>query len=210
MNPYEQTIGTWDKIAQVYEDKFMDLDLYNDTYRYFCAQVLTQDARVLEVGCGPGNVTKHLLALRPDFNVYATDVAPNMVALAQKNNPKAVCAVLDARSINTLSPGFDGVVSGFCLPYLSEADASIFIENCAHLLLPKGVLYLSFVAGESSQSGYLTNSQGDSMFFNYHSLADIQRYLSDNSFETKTVFDITYEKQSGTEIHTVLIAQKIF
>ena len=31
-NRYTETFETWNKVAALYQDKFMDLDLYNDTY----------------------------------------------------------------------------------------------------------------------------------------------------------------------------------
>lgn len=45
-------------------------------------QGLPQDARVLEVGCGPGFVTERLLALVPDGSVTGIDNDPYMIELA--------------------------------------------------------------------------------------------------------------------------------
>ena len=62
MDKYRETFETWNKVAQLYEDKFMDLDLYNDTYDQFCELLLKKNASILEIGCGPGNITKYLLS----------------------------------------------------------------------------------------------------------------------------------------------------
>lgn len=40
----------------------MDLDLYNDTYDAFCQAVYKPGARIFEIGCGPGNITRYVLA----------------------------------------------------------------------------------------------------------------------------------------------------
>jgi len=32
MNSYKETHKTWDKITELYEKSFIDLDLHNDTY----------------------------------------------------------------------------------------------------------------------------------------------------------------------------------
>lgn len=32
MDKYKETFETWNNVASMYHDKFMDLDLYNDTY----------------------------------------------------------------------------------------------------------------------------------------------------------------------------------
>ncbi len=46
---------------------FMNLDLYNDSYDTFCDQVKIKNATILEIGCGPENITKYLLKKRLDF-----------------------------------------------------------------------------------------------------------------------------------------------
>jgi SAM-dependent methyltransferase len=47
-------------------------------------QGLPPDARVLEIGCGPGFVTERLLALVPDGSVSGVDNDPYMIELAER------------------------------------------------------------------------------------------------------------------------------
>ena len=70
-NRYTETHTTWNKIAQLYEDKFMELELYTDTYVRFCDLLSKPDASVLEIGCGPGNITRHILNSKPKIKVLA-------------------------------------------------------------------------------------------------------------------------------------------
>ena len=79
MDKYEETFETWDKVAYLYQEKFMDLDLYNETYDFICNSILKDNARILDVGCGPGNITKYLLSKRPDFDILGIDISPNMI-----------------------------------------------------------------------------------------------------------------------------------
>lgn len=113
MDNYQITFQTWNKIADLYQEKFMDLDLYNDSYDLFCKQIKVHQAHILEIGCGPGNITKYLLEKRPDFQLLGTDIAPNMIVLAKKNNPTAEFQVMDARHIHQLSQKYDGIICGF-------------------------------------------------------------------------------------------------
>lgn len=207
IDPYKETFKTWDKVAQLYQDKFMDLDLYNDTYDLFCKQLPTINPSVLEIGYGPGNITKYLLNKRPDFKVFGIDIAPNMIALAKKNNPSADFQVMDSREIDTLKMKFDAIVCGFCLPYLSAADIEKMIKDCGNLLQEKGVLYLSFVEGDK-QPSYQTGSSGDRTFFYYHQLETLTDQLNTNNFETIYLTHKNYNRGSETEIHTIIIARR--
>ena len=89
MDNYQETFETWNKLASLYQDKFMDLELYNESYDAFCNSIAKENANILEIGCGPGNITKYLLLKRPNYQIYGIDVAPNMIELARQNNPTA-------------------------------------------------------------------------------------------------------------------------
>jgi len=51
----------------------------NDTYDFICNSIDKPNAKLLEIGCGPGNITKYLIAKRPDFDIFGIDIAPNMI-----------------------------------------------------------------------------------------------------------------------------------
>ncbi len=54
MDRYQETFETWNKIASLYEDKFMNLDLYNNSYDLITDSIQTKNAKILEIGCGQG------------------------------------------------------------------------------------------------------------------------------------------------------------
>jgi len=206
---YKETLATWNRIAMLYQDKFMDLDLYNDTYDAFCARISKKAPEVLEIGCGPGNITRYLLARRPDLRIEATDASPDMVALARQNNPSAQCRVLDARAIGALHKKYDAIVCGFCIPYLSPGDAAKMIRDGASLLAREGLFYLSFVEGDPGDSGYQAGSSGDRTYFYYHDPELIRGALAENHFTIAASFRKDYLKSDGTtEVHTIILAQK--
>ena len=209
MDRDKETLGTWNKLATLYEEKFMHLNLYDETYDYFCTTLQNNNPRILEIGCGPGNITKYLLSKRPDFAIDGIDFAANMIELAKKNNPEANFTVMDTRQIDTITTRFDAVISGFCLPYLSQPEASKLIFDCKNILTEEGILYLSFVAGDPKESGYQLSSTGDSVYFHYHSLTQLEMELSASHFEPLKLFHINYQRsEEKAEVHTILIAKK--
>ncbi|RZJ88072.1 MAG: class I SAM-dependent methyltransferase [Chryseobacterium sp.] len=210
MDKYEETFETWNKVAEKYQEKFMKLELYDDTYRFICKEIEKRNAQLLDVGCGPGNITKFLLHERPDFEVLGIDIAANMIDLAKINNPNANFAVMDTRQITDLDARFDGIVCGFCLPYLSETDCSKLIADSSTLLNDAGILYLSFVEGDPAQSSFQAGSSGDRVYFYYHERENIKLQLTDHDYKLLKVFDIAYDKgEQAVEMHTVVIAQKM-
>ena len=207
---YKETHRTWNNIAQLYEDKFMHLELYNDTYQTFCDLLSSLDASILEIGCGPGNITQQLLSSNPNLKILATDISQNMIDLAKKNNPDIDTLVLDARNLKTLNRKFDGIICGFTVPYLSKEDCIEMLSECAQLLNSHGIIYISFVPGDYNESGFISGSTGKRTFFYYHSLKTIQTTLESNKMSIIKLQDKTYNKSDHQfEIHTILIAKKL-
>ncbi len=73
--------------------------------------------RVADLGCGPGNLTEHLIRRWPDAVVEAWDSSPEMVAAARERGIDA--QVGDVRSW-TPKPGTDVVLSNATLHWIPE------------------------------------------------------------------------------------------
>jgi 2-polyprenyl-3-methyl-5-hydroxy-6-metoxy-1,4-benzoquinol methylase len=210
MDRYQQTFETWNKLVDLYQNKFMELDLYNDTYDRFCELIQQPDGNILEIGCGPGNVTRYLLSQKPGLKILATDVAPAMVARAKENNPSVETRILDCREINALPDKYDGIMCGFCMPYLSKDDCRKLIDDSYDLLHSGGVLYCSAIEGDYSKSELQTSSDGQhTVFMYYHEAQYLERYLKDSGFISIEIFRKQYESPgSSPAIHLILIACK--
>lgn len=209
MDFYQETFETWDKIANIYQEKFMDLAIYNESYFAFCEAVNKKNPQILDIGCGPGNISKNLLSQRPDMKLLGIDVSLNMVELARKNNPTATFEVMDARNLNNLKLSFDGIVAGFCLPYFSETDGKKFIADCANLLNNQGIFYLSFVNGHFEDSGFKTGHNGLRAYFNYYPKLWLENLLKQHGFTLLKTFEVPYPaKNGGFETHNIFLAKK--
>lgn len=208
-NRYSETFETWNKVALLYQEKFMDLDLYNETYDFICSSLNKPNSKILEIGCGPGNITKYILSKRPDLDIFGIDIAPNMIDLAKINNPNANFAIMDSRKISKMETKYDGIICGFCLPYLSQTDTENLIFDAKNLLVNNGLIYISFVEGDPKKSDFQIGSSGDRSYFYYHTLDKLKTQLLDNSFEDLKTFTVEYVKsETEIDIHTILTAKK--
>lgn len=138
------SVQVFDQQAERYQERFMDVGLYDASYQQFCQMLPSGRARVLDVACGPGNVSRKLLQQRPELDVLGIDLAPQMLALAKQAVPAARFKVHDIRQLQALSDVFDGMICAFGIPYLTAAEVTAFCAACAQCLRAEGVLYLSF------------------------------------------------------------------
>lgn len=210
MDKTQETKLVYDKVALAYQDKFMDLDLYNDSYNLFCKLLKKPNSSIFEIGCGPGNITKYLLSIRPDYQLQAIDLAPNMIKLAKINNPAAQFKVMDCREIDTLNVQFDGIICGFCMPYLSKEESYKLIKDCSALLTEGGIFYFSTIEGNYNESGYEHSSNGENkVFVHYYQKEYLLTSLKENNFEKTELFEKTYNKSDGSpSTHLIFITRK--
>lgn len=209
MDPYRETFQTWNKVAQLYQDKFMNLPLYNESFDRLCEAFTKENPSILELGCGPGNITKYLISKRPDCSIDAIDVAPEMIRLARQNVPKANFQVMDVREINRFEKKYDAIVCGFCIPYLSADAWSKCLSDCDKLLLAGGLFYVSFVPGNPNESGYQKSSSGDQTYFYYYDLEDVVQKIKNQHFKILHKINVKYSRsEQNTEEHAIIIAQK--
>jgi len=206
---YQITFETWDKIAGLYEDKFMDLDLYNDSYDVFLKHLPSKEASILELGCGPGNITKYLLSKRPELKVLGIDISENMLALAKRNNPSAEFKKMDVRDIHQLADQYDGIMCGFCIPYLSKQDLNSLLIASKMLLKSNGITYFSCIEGAYEKSGFESGSTIDQCFVYYYQEDFIRRLCSENGLVIADLFRLKFKKSNGIQENHLLFIAKI-
>ena len=199
----------WDHAAGLYQDTFGAMSLYDDTYDGLCKEFTIAGPSVLEIGCGPGMITRKILERVPSARILGLDYSQEMIAIARKLNPDARFEVRDAEHIGAFDQRFDAVVCGFVIPYLSENGLNAMIASVYENLTTKGIFYLSFVEGDPSASGPVKNSLGDTVVFRYYETQSLVDRISASGFHLLREWKIRYEKKDATfENHVVLIFKK--
>jgi trans-aconitate methyltransferase len=208
MDQTKIAVDIFNKLATGYQDKFMDVSMYHNSLDLFCDAIKKENAELLELACGPGNITKYLLEKRPDFKILGTDLAPNMIELAKINNPSAEFELMDCRAITSLAKTYDGIICGFGLPYLSKEEAIQFIADSSKQLNKNGILYISTMEADNSKSGFKTGSTGDTMYQNFHQADYLSAALEENELRIIHLERIEYLYNNENTTDLIIIAQK--
>jgi len=187
MENFELSVQRFDEFAEEYARRFDNVNGYLANLNHFCNLIKADNPGILELACGPGNVTSFLKNRFPESRILAIDLAPKMIEIARAQLPDVDFRVMDVRDISTLDGMFDAVMCSFCLPFLSKHDATKLIADCANLLVSGGVLYVSTMEGNEERAGFETTSfSGDAeIYFNYHRQADLERAFVQSGFEIR-------------------------
>lgn len=210
MDKSQQAVEVFDSCADIYQEKYMDVSQYKASFDIFC-NMLGDNAAILELGCGPGNITHYLLEKRPDFKILGTDLAPNMITLAKNNNPAAAFEIMDCREIGHLNQKFDAIMCGFCLPYLSKDAAIQLIRDAATILNTGGVIYISTMEDDYEKSRLQTSSSGEHTLFMYFHQADyLMAALETNDFTISYIGRVAIPGENAAANDLIIIAQNNF
>ena len=175
------TIKAYDNNAVEFTSRFMDLSLYKKSFENY-TEFLHNDDTVLDLGCGPGNVSSFLLNSNPSLKITGIDLSEKMIELAKQNVSKAYFIIDDIRNIqNRFTQKFNHIIASFCLPFLYDDEAKKFINDCSLLLKTGGYMYLSTMMGKGYQFEIPSFSKGDEMFFNYYSKEFLEDCFNKNS-----------------------------
>jgi len=209
MDQTQNVINVFDSCAKEYQDKFMDISQYKATIDLFCASIKGERPNILELACGPGNITTYLRETHPKYSILGTDFSSNMLTLARKNVPSVSFVELDCRKISNLSGLFNGIMCGFCLPYLSKEEAIQMIHDSFDLLEKEGIFYISTMQGNYADSKLTKSSSGEhEMFIYYHEKGYLQEALESAGYFVLKTIELITTGPNGEANDLVIIAKK--
>lgn len=201
----------WNDVARKYHEKFMNLSIYNDSYKSFLSHLNIAKANILDLGSGPGVISYNLNKLNNDLIIDVLDASENMINICHNNLKNLRNAyTCDCRDISSLTLQYDGIVIGFVIPYLNNIETQKLLSDCYHLLQDNGVLYISYIQKDSSYVAKQTSSDGlYTMDVYYYSHDDIRSFLFKSKFTIIEQFLVEYQlPNSSSESHAVFIVKK--
>lgn len=173
----------------------MDFAAYREKVEHFQAKYLFDGCRVLDLGCGPGNNARLLLAKHPATLLTGIDFSEEMVHLARKHVPDGVFSVgniCDFRAGEMI----DAVLASFCIVHITPKQTKRLIAEISRSLEVGGYLYLSFMEGQGA--GYETTSYSNQeIFFQYYNRDDMTALLQSENLATVELVDDEYHEEDG-------------
>lgn len=211
MDNAKNTRDIFDSCAKLYQDNFMEPLQYQPSLDLF-SEFLTSDLKVLDVGCGPGNLSAYLQKICPEIEIFGIDLSSKMLEFAKANLPAAEFQQMDCRNIDRFQKKFDAVICGFCLPYLSKEEAVDFLQKVAKILNSEGVLYLSTMVADKYSSAWVGSSKGGNqkLLTYYHQTDHLKDTLLSNNFNVLHEKRMEEQERDGTRFKDhIIIAKKM-
>lgn len=145
----ERVLRSIEAVAEPYAEAFGDEVRGLPFERWLLDRVAVEvdDAPVVEVGCGPGQVTAWLA--ESGVTAQGLDLSPAMVAVARERHPDLTFEVGDLRQLMRPAgaSGWGAVLAWYSLIYLAESELPSAVGALARPLAPGGLLVVAMHAG---------------------------------------------------------------
>ncbi|KPJ95258.1 MAG: hypothetical protein AMJ53_03135 [Gammaproteobacteria bacterium SG8_11] len=204
------SVATFNRLADRYAEKYFHQEIYDRFLDQFVKRIGSPGVSVLDVACGPGNISAYLTKVRPDLKLVGIDLAEGMVKQARLRVPSAEFLVKDCRHIDELQQVFDAAAFAFGLSYLTDNDANRFFTSLNAALADSAMLYLSTITGEPRWSGFETSSIGDRVYLEYRSVSEVVSMVERAGYRIDFVEVIASPANAPKSTQDViLIAQRV-
>ena len=189
MNRHErQTIKSYGKIADTYDDSFEGRFTLPFQRKLIEAIDLQDGGRLLDVACGNGRFLKMLRQGRT-FEGYGADITKEMVEAASRCNPGMTFKTAPCDKLPFDDGLFDVVT--VCAAFHHFPDINAFAKEAKRVIAPGGRLYIAEIY-HSRLSRLLFNP-----FIRFHPSGDVKLYSPDEI--------ITLLKKNGFDCELPLI-----
>jgi SAM-dependent methyltransferase len=158
----------YDDRAQRYADAFQDETLpkfpVDRNMIRMLVDLLGQRPRVLDAGCGAGQVTKMLRNCGCD--AVGVDAAEKLIDLARAAYPGLAFTVGDLRALPYPDKGFDALVARFSIIHTPPDEVATVVAEFARVVRPSGCLLVEFQSSGSGPTHAFDHAAGPAWAWN--------------------------------------------
>jgi ubiquinone/menaquinone biosynthesis C-methylase UbiE len=183
-----------------YEDVIKPLSIYDESYNRLIARINPQ-AKLLDVGCGPANVSAYIKKRVSGIAVTGIDLAPAMLAKAKDHIPDGEFKVMDIREILKLNSKFDAIILGFCVPYLTDIETIALLKDTKEMLQQNGTVYMSFIECETT-----IPFSSENPVMRKHARSTAESYIKESGLKIIDAMSVIYNSETAKdEKHTIFL-----
>lgn len=179
MDYKKMLIATYDVTVEDYASHEFENPIMIKHYDKF-ASLLPQRAKILDVGCGPGQAAKNFAEKGHD--AIGIDLSKGMIEYAKKKVPNVQFYLMDVENI-TLDEKFDGIWAAFVLCQVERQKHQAIINKFYEMLNPQGVLFLGMLEGEGGKVMPEPYNRNYNQYFVFTSKEEIEKYLKNTGFK---------------------------
>lgn len=192
----EKIIEFYSKYSASFDNKIGTLDLYNKSYKDFVDKSKVKN-NLLDLACGPGNVSAFILDLLPNIDITCVDLSDKMLDLAKAKIKNGKFYLSDILDLQIPVIQYDLIICAFGLPYIEKSELDKFIQEVDRFSHKDTCLYVSCMQGDKSEVEQMSFADLDKVLVHYHSKTEIINKFNKFGYELIDYSEQDYLEPTG-------------
>lgn len=186
----KEIINLYSEYASQFDEKIGALKNYDECYTDFVNGAERKES-LLDLACGPANVSSFIQKLSPGINISCVDLSEDMLQLAKAKIGDGDFYASDILSINIPEQSYDLIVCAFGIPYIKRSEIDVFISELARFSTKGSAIYISCMMGDEMAV--------EPMSFADHKSLVVQRYQKEEIIDSFEKFNFSLETYTSLE-----------
>jgi SAM-dependent methyltransferase len=207
---YAQTESSYDQVAKEYADKFLhefDHKPFDRELLDRFATMISTGGRVLDLGCGPGQVARYLKSR--GVNAMGIDLSQQMVEHARRLNPGIDFVQGDMRKLDMPNESLAGIAAFYSIIHIPHEETPAVMTELWRVLAPDGLLLLSVHSGQEVRHLDEFFGKPVDLNFRFFEQAEMETYLQAAGFVVEEALERPpYAEVEAPTTRVYMIAKK--
>lgn len=160
---------------------------------------LPPTSHVLDLGCGPGQDSRHLRRL--EFRAVGLDLTLPFLKVARKRSPKLPLVLADLERLPFQSNSFQGIWAAASCIHLPKSKFKSTLRHFHVLTCPKGILGATLVHGKGS--GFLEDKWIPGRYLCKWLKPELRKVIQQAGWEILSLQTVTHRERKGRWLNVI-------
>lgn len=191
-----RTLNAYNADPKKYEDATGEMILHEEIEE-FMSRTFNKSLPVLDAGCAFGRDTA--LLAKNGFKVKGIDMSDGLLERARELYPNLSFQKMDVRKLEFPDESFSGVWCNATLLHLTDEDMQTALEEFKRVLIPGGVVFMSFKEGDGEEELVEKFSSNSARYYKYHTTETVRKLVEESGLKVVRIYTINEREKWGAD-----------
>ena len=193
----DNIIRLYSEHSSQFDEKIGSLKNYDESYTYFLRNA-KRNGNLLDLACGPGNVSAFIRKLKPEIEITCVDLSDNMLEIAKKKLVKGSFYKSDILDIAVPEKKYDLITCAFGIPYIESSEVGKFVDEVTRFAKKDTAVYISCMAGDEIAEDMMSFAENKKLAVQRHKKEDIIEEFINAGFTLADYRSQDYHEPDGS------------
>jgi ubiquinone/menaquinone biosynthesis C-methylase UbiE len=190
-------IRLYSEFSSQFDKKIGSLKSYDESYTHFVVNA-ERKKHLLDLACGPGNVSSFIKTLEPNIEITCVDLSNEMLKIARDKIGEGDFYTSDILNIDIPYKKYDLITCAFGIPYIKSSEVEKFANEVNRFSQKGTAVYISCMSGDTIEKEPMSFAENQTLPVQRHQNTDIITIFEIFDFEMTDFRTQDYKEPDGS------------